>query len=109
MNIKPSDKLAFIVKSEAGNEGAIVEILEFAGESPFYDGYYWGVGEGPCWLVKFQRPTRNCHGEKSRIGPVPDAWLKPIRDNPGNESFVTEARKELTKGKTEITEKGEIA
>ncbi len=32
----------------------------------------------------------------------------PINDNPGNENWVTEARNKL-KGKTEITERGELA
>lgn len=37
-----------------------------------------------------------------------DRDLRPIRDNPGNEQFVTDARNKL-KGKTEITERGELA
>jgi hypothetical protein len=33
----------------------------------------------------------------------------PINDNPGNETFVTEARNKLKGRKTEITAKGELA
>ena len=37
-----------------------------------------------------------------------DESLRPIRDQPGNEHWITEARNKL-KGKTEITERGELA
>lgn len=39
---------------------------------------------------------------------VDDRHLRPIRDQPGNENFVTEARKQLTGGKTEINARGEL-
>jgi len=46
------------------------------------------------------------HGDFPRL--IADCALRPIRDNPGNEHWVTEARNKL-KGKTEITERGELA
>lgn len=37
-----------------------------------------------------------------------ETHMRRIDDNPGNEHWVTEARKQLTGGKTETTERGEL-
>lgn len=97
MNIKPSDKLARTVNCHNPvNNDKIVEILGYAGEEYFLGRKY------PSWNTKPQLMN-----VKGQLVPCPDDQLRPIRDNPGNEQFVTDARNKL-KGKTEITERGEV-
>lgn len=48
---------------------------------------------GPCWSYEEAMLVSDCGARKATAWP--DAWLRPIRDNPGNESFVTESRKSL--------------
>lgn len=66
------------------------------------------------WLCESQRPSPGAYNGIRAPNLDVLAWsydsdLRPIRDQPGNENWVTESRKELNKGKTEITERGEIA
>lgn len=91
MNIKPDDKLAVQIKSRCGNEGAVVEVLQFLGVRPFYAGSFWFGGAGPCWLVRYPRPTRTSYGKTYTEMPCADTYLKPLRNNPGNESWFTAA------------------
>lgn len=80
--------LALVIKSAAGNEGAIVRVGKFLGESPLYRTIPWFAGEGPCWLVTFAHPANSINSKTGKRlqpfaeGPFPDAWLQPIRGNP---------------------------
>lgn len=81
MNVKAGQK-AIIVKSEAGNEGKVVEVLEYLGENPFYGGYVWNIGIGPCWLISSGNKMLNNIGYLQNKGPIADAWLRPVSDIP---------------------------
>lgn len=111
MNCKPGD-LARVVRAPAGASlkvDAIVKVLSFAGTVRVIAS---GTGviceEDDCWFVEYNGAS---HGDLSLPYTKHDSDLRPIRDQPGNESFVVEARKSLpksTKGDT-ITERGELA
>jgi len=89
MNCKPGD-LAIVIRSwHAPAVGGLCEVL--------------GKSRGGCWFIRPFFPVPPAPSYES-----PDSNLRPIRDNPGNEHWVTEARNKL-KGKTEITERGELA
>ena len=104
LNCKAGD-LAVVVRGV--NLGRIVDVQR---QSVYGEGW---------WLVKVVgAPVIGSLGSSKRlmsIGSIEDSRLKPIRDQPGNEQFVVEARKSLsrskpatTKGDT-ITERGELA
>lgn len=95
MNCKPGD-LAVMVRSKANNEGRIVEIVSPLGHEPFFDGARWGIGAGFCWLVRSASgPVRSVRRGLHLEFPCPDAWLRPIRDNDGEDESLTWApRKE---------------
>jgi len=85
MNCKQGD-LAIIVRSKAGNEGRLCTVLEMLGENPFYDGFPWNFRDGPCWLIEYAgTPAFDNFGQKYKRAPIPDAWLRPIRD-PGEDA-----------------------
>lgn len=82
MNCKQGD-LAIIVKSHAGNEGKIVRCLKFVPAQEFI------TPEGK--IVKWDSWEVNIvinawSGEKTSI--VPDHFLKPIRDNDGEDEML---------------------
>ena len=93
--------------------------LYVAPASPFNlpDGYPHIAARPGCWVVQMSNPVEAQTGfigkptgkRKTAFGSIHESALRPIRDNPGNEQFVVDSRKELTKGKTEISAKGEIA
>lgn len=103
------DDFAVIVCSQVGNEGKTLTCLRLLPAG--HDGH--PPLAGPIWQtdrsdIKFRQ--YGCYGVSNCI---PDANLRPIRDQPGNEQFVVEARKSLprpatAKGDT-ITERGELA
>ena len=76
MNCKPGD-LAVIVRSMAGNEGLIVEVIEHSELSPEYD-----------WLIRAPRAIRWAFGDISDIGHAKDSCLRPIRDNDGEDEML---------------------
>ena len=96
MNCKPGD-LAVIVNTAAWNQkylGRFVRIIKAGPTLPF----------GPTWEVENLPGGLYCE----------DSALRPIRDQPGNESFVTKARKTLPRAKpvtgpVTINERGEVA
>jgi len=66
---------------------------------------------GPCWKYE-EEPICSDDGKTHAIS-WPDAWLQPIRDQPGNEDWVTKARKTLPRptpvpGPVTINERGEV-
>ena len=95
MNCKPGD-LAIVVKGLSPDEkravGHICTIVRRE-DHP--------VTDAPGWLID---PVIRANG----FDCVLDAWLRPIRDNPGNEQFVTEASKSLPRTGIRITERGEV-
>lgn len=98
MNCKPGD-LAVIVRSNVGNEGAIVQVIKALGVEPEFGGYIWrkGVCRGQfCWLVKSNRPLKTSAGgarwSKLEI-PVPDSVLRHIRDSDGEDEMLRIAGK----------------
>ena len=82
MNCKPGD-LAIIVKSAAGNEGAIVEVLGPA--APF--------GGLPVWFIESKGSVLNGLTPPSHQAEIPDAWLRPIR--PGDMEDETPVARDL--------------
>lgn len=76
MNCKPGD-LAVIVKSSAGNEGAIVKIVEFVGKVQGWGGY-------DRWRI-----DRKLKGDRGNLTDTARDWnLRPIRDNDGEDETL---------------------
>ncbi|MES2950262.1 MAG: hypothetical protein V4858_17095 [Pseudomonadota bacterium] len=102
MNCKKDD-FAIVVRSEAGNEGKTLTCLQLfpAGHDDI------DISLGPIWETDRNDILFLQFGCVGYGRFIPDSFVRPIRDQPGNEAFVTEARNKL-KGKTEITERGEL-
>lgn len=93
MNCKPGD-LCVIVRSMAGNEGVLCKVLDPMGCEPLFEGYIWGEGAGPCWLVELGRQVKTIvAGQLVSRCPIPDAWLRPILPPPG--TVTTDEVREL--------------
>lgn len=104
-NVKNGD-LAFVVRSRSGKTlGLVCTVLRYAGTDL----------DGLNWIVEFPQkaPGSTSSGRvvmRRRMW-APDAWLRPIRDQLGNESWFTADPKSLpatTKGDT-IDARGEVA
>lgn len=86
MNCKPGD-LAFVIRSTTGsNIGKVCQVLSYGGQDK----------DGENWVVEFSEAIPaviQSSGEKvlTRRMWAPDAWLRPIRDNPGNEEWFKSA------------------
>jgi len=74
MRCKQGD-LAVIVRSTVGNEGCIVECVQFRGTHTFAS----GATHHDCWKIK---PTRR--GQYM----APDSSLRPIRDSDGQDEML---------------------
>lgn len=94
MNVKQGD-MAIQIISSAGNEGKIVEVLEYMGMAPVrYNNQLWrNAGDGPMWLVRYQNKVISKKGWKSDKMPSLDAWLRPVSGL--EDSFEEESEKEL--------------
>ena len=87
MNCKQGD-LAIFVKSTAGHEGKIVRCVEYAGKRELL----WPDGKKgvcDCWVTEPRLPgwkgtAKDCY--------TPDDFLRPIRDNDGQDETLTWAR-----------------
>jgi hypothetical protein len=95
MNCKKGD-LAVIVGSIYKDK--FVRCVSFVGDPV---GYYSTSGKSDFWEI--DRKLSLTHS-----GLISDSVLRPIRDNLGNEHWVTEARKSLPSTGPRITERGEI-
>ncbi len=75
MNCKPGD-LAVIVRSAEGQSiGQIVDCIALDGKHSEF---------GPVWRVRANsRGLVTIHGTLAAVCHVPDAWLRPIRDQDG--------------------------
>ena len=89
MNCKPGDLAIIVYAKSLRNIGVIVQIIARA---PDLDG-------GPAWLTKSSNPTPCVWVHTGRPAPddcygdVPDAWLRPIRDNDGEDEMLRLAGK----------------
>lgn len=88
MNVKPGD-IAVIVRQprqEPRGLGAFVEVLR-AGRPACY-ARYGLTGPQVCWWVKSSTPLEtDRHGACTEFV-VPDAFLRPIRDNDGTDETL---------------------
>ena len=110
MNCKPGE-MAWITKSAAGNYGRMVEVV--GPVQSILPGDLAYPGEGHMWHCKSSEPLYCTFGIPSTEFAFPDIRLRPFRDNPGNEDFVTKARLSLPRAKpavgpVTITERGEV-
>ena len=80
MNCKPGD-LAVIVRSADGQAvGRIVECLRIEGAHSEL---------GPMWRVKTSgKGVVTIHGTLAVFFHMPDSWLRPIRDNDGEDEIL---------------------
>lgn len=91
MNCKSGD-LAILIKSQAGNEGKICNVLHFVGENPVINGELFCYGHGPCWMVEYASITRYGYGDPRKTGPCPDAWLRPVSGLPDEQTTDEELK-----------------
>jgi hypothetical protein len=84
MNCKPGD-LAIVVSPRAKNAGKIGRCVSR------YDGP-WLDGEGPGWVLDGTVLYRH-DGTRKRINVIMDKWLRPIRDNDGEDEMLRIAGK----------------
>ena len=95
MNCKPGD-LAVYVRSSAGNEGRIVEVVRPLGINPVWGGHRWVARDTSnfFWLVRSQgTPLRDTVGRFFDECPAADSYLRPIR--PGDLEDETPTVREL--------------
>lgn len=85
MNCKPGD-LAVIVRSTDGQAvGRFVECLQMDGNHSEF---------GPIWRVRTEgRGIVTIHGTLAIVLHMPDAWLRPIRPDEGEDETLTWAGK----------------
>lgn len=93
MNCKPGD-LAFIVRAPHPRLrnilGAVVKVTDNS-ITKYVDGPAWLCDGVPCVQAP---PDHGLPGEQNgRLAYVPDAWLRPIRDNDGEDETLTWAGK----------------
>lgn len=99
--------LCVLKKSYDGNEGAICEVLSYAGIAPIRinEDDCYEPGDGPCWLVKFISPTKVSYKqddhvwiEESPAGAVsviPETHLRRIDDGGLTQPAVTMTANEV--------------
>lgn len=77
MNCKPGD-LAIAIRSGNGNEGKVMTCIRYVGEVPFFIGDdYWQT----------DTPLMSRFGDFNCF--YRDSWLRPIRDNDGDDETLT--------------------
>jgi hypothetical protein len=84
MNCRPGD-LAVLIKSTQGYEGAIVEVVSWAGDYEFRNdctaaSWLCKVPSSMEWMAGHQTPAGHLH--------IPDSWLKPLRNDPGTDETL---------------------
>ncbi len=91
LNVKAGN-LAIQIKSVAGNEGIIVEVVKFLGDGIQYiNGQPWGYyGAENLWHIRNTRPVKSRLGKMVIDGAVPDAWLRPVSGLPDVDEEETE-------------------
>ncbi len=98
LNVKAGN-LAIQIKSVAGNEGIIVEVVKFLGDGIQYiNGQPWGYyGAENLWYIRNTRPVKSRLGKMVIDGAVPDAWLRPVSGLPDVDEEETERDNEKEK------------
>lgn len=92
MNCKQGD-LAIIVKSRAGNEGKIVTCLRLATEAELFADNFT-TKFGPVWVTDLIVDTCNVFGiSTGGSHHVCDVFLRPIRDQDGEDEMIRIAGK----------------
>jgi hypothetical protein len=86
MNCKPGDLALIVSGIPIDNIGKIIKVISV---SERWYGHAWTY-EGSIYAAHFPGV---------RADAVADCCLRPIRDQPGNEDFVTKARKTLPRAK----------
>lgn len=81
LNCRPGD-LALIVRSVAGNEGKIVRCIKFIGAVP-------GFAGNDRWEIDTFLPANWGRTANS----FHDAWLRPLRDEEGDDEMIQIAGK----------------
>ena len=83
MNCQKGD-LAVMIRSAAGNEGRIVTCLRLASEKEVKETSFRSNLE-PVWII--DSSLRSSCGRSMSM--AIDAWLRPIRDQPGEDETLT--------------------
>lgn len=83
LNCKQGE-LAVVVRSYAGNEGAVVTCVELIPRWTRVAPDGWGCKTGPAWVT--DRVFRNVIGGHGSI--VPDDQLRPLRDGDGDDEML---------------------
>jgi hypothetical protein len=98
MNCKPGDLAVIVGSTTTEANGHLVTCVRLLDGCQPVDGIEWNrIGSSPVWLIESfgcgvpWKPLT----QKVMRRAASDAILRPIRDNPGDESFVTESRKSL--------------
>jgi hypothetical protein len=86
MNCRPGD-LAVMVRSDAGNEGAVVEVVSFVGPYQFE----CGKCVNDAWLCKVPPSMERHRGRSSLPGHlhISDSKLRPLRDSDGQDESLS--------------------
>jgi hypothetical protein len=83
MNCKPGD-LAYVINSGfSENDFRFVTVIELSGTKR--------SNGSPHWIVEAASLMRTKDGVLVTVGRVSDCNLRPIRDRPGDESFIKKA------------------
>lgn len=94
MNCKQGD-LAIVVKSLAGNIDKVVQCVRLATDAEIRAANFNSCVPRPMWVIDRRLPTLHYFDESA--GPsqpmYSDAWLRPIRDNDGEDETLTWAGK----------------
>lgn len=97
MNIKPDDKLAYIVAPFHENGvGHFVAVVRPAAEHEIFERTHF-ITTHPSWVCRGAVPDDM--GTVLTILVIADECLRPLRGGEGNESFVVKARKTLPRKK----------
>lgn len=96
MNCKQGD-LAIVVKSNYGNEGKIVRCVRIH-DSETHDANGLKIinPSGMRWVIDPPIQTINNKGNKCNLFTFSDGWLRPLRDNEGEDETLTWAGKPST-------------
>lgn len=70
--------LVILIRSACKNEGAIGTAIRFVGSDPVAYGCTWNAGDGPSWMVSWDRPRPSLLGGVYAESPAPESWLRRI-------------------------------
>ncbi|MBI2725418.1 MAG: hypothetical protein HYX42_04130 [Polaromonas sp.] len=89
MNCKPGD-LAIVVGLGPNNNGRIVEVVRHAVSGETVAGFiFLAKGPPPFWLIKTTGTLLQWDGDSVTERVINDRFLRPIRDQPGQDETLT--------------------